>query len=922
MTNKIILPGAWELTQDLTYQLFMLKVPIAWQQKAKYLAKERANNSRLYPSIPVYSLDSIISASFPQIVKTVRKGWQIPGIPWLFATEKVDLSDLPQLIKDWLTEEFNFYLGDEYVDSILDTLKDEDWQWEETETKHSLLKQPKNYDEEFRFQAIPEYIARKFLENNTVCFQGENIEHQLNFYPVIRLNRGAELMSWPPYEIPLIKNKNEREGTAHISFVISFTLQTVPRRKQPLLYHHLSTRRWISQPLEKGFPYKGSTAFIGDNRRWLDGTRQPYSFIPLKIKEQGKRAKWHPAISQLLMINDSPLPEIESIANQPQHNWSKLNEQPEGIQIAIPYDSRHIVKQPCLPGVNSRDLASLDEAIIERISDNLPLKRVGEAVKISSRCPSYWGKVNSKRRGDPEPKKPDDLSNPMHRPSLAAPAVFAKRENHLQTILIVWETKECRDKLMEEICVRLCLNSNTDTQVYNTPGGGEVKETIYSGKHGSICIKTLHVADLTRNFDIAPRDTKIEKQRKREQFMNERIEKIKSYLLQTEELCGAIVEIKPKPWIAETDPKLAWRIGAAQANYLNQHITSITSYKKNVENRVKAAVSDLFRQFAILPTTLIQPETDKIPLHTWLTCFYVLRRTRQTTISKKPATVVLILRVNPVKAIVEVTTPNWFEDKDKGWVSYPLAEQLLLSEKWEFNSDFEETAPETEEKQPSDEIKQEQRQIDKFISDCLRDCLNTSIESEKHPHVLFMAEAQNARKLVTWLKNPDVPAVKNLPGQLRQQLTKSEKERLSIVRLREFKSSNEVPVTIVKDSPGSKTSGVFKWNDICDDSQQNIYLSIRKLLNTEQKPLKIGQSRLDDGKKPAASPKPLEIVVVYKSAIEQDTLANFVHNLRDRYPYFSDFTTLPFPFPLAIKMREYAIGIKDIVESEQLEIEE
>jgi len=62
-------------------------------------------------------------------------------------------------------------------------------------------------------------------------------------------------------------------------------------------------------------------------------------------------------------------------------------------------------------------------------------------------------------------------------------------------------------------------------------------------------------------------------------------------------------------------------------------------------------------------------------------------------------------------------------------------------------------------------------------------------------------------------------------------------------------------------------------------------------------------------------------VVVYKSAIEEDTLANFVHDLRDRYPYFSDFNTLPFPFPLALKMKEYAVGIKDIVESEE-EIEE
>jgi hypothetical protein len=137
----------------------------------------------------------------------------------------------------------------------------------------------------------------------------------------------------------------------------------------------------------------------------------------------------------------------------------------------------------------------------------------------------------------------------------------------------------------------------------------------------------MHVADLTLNFDIAGKEKPAEKQRKREQCMEERIDKIKSYLPLTKDLCGAIIEIKPKPFIAEADPKIAWRIGAAQANYLNQHITSITAKKKETGekyvtkkglNRVKSAVSDLFRQFGILPKFLIQPEKDCINLHKYL----------------------------------------------------------------------------------------------------------------------------------------------------------------------------------------------------------------------------------------------------------------------------------------------------------------
>ena len=710
MANKIILPGAWELTQDENLLLHSLTVPTQWRQAAGYLAEQRSRITRKYPSVPVSSLDPIVSASFPQIIKTVRYGWQRSGTPWLYALERVDLSHLPDLIKDWLRAEFTWYLR-ETVDNVLNNLNNGDWQWDNTPINLSLLKPPEEDTVDFRFQAIPDYIAQKFLEiGNTIIFQGENVEHEIKFYPVVRLNNNyAELMSYPPYEVPLIEKK-EHKGIVFISFVIKFSLQTVPRRKQPLIYHHLSIRRWISKLPKDKFPYKGSTAFVGDNRRWLDGSHQQFSLIPLRIKEKARSAKWHSAISRLMKLNDSQLPEPEIIAQQPEYNWSHRDEEPEEIQIAIPYDSRHTSKHPCLPGVSPRDLASLDAAIIERINyenNSLPLQRIGEAEEISNKYFAYWGE---KVKNDD-----NDYATPMHRPYLAAPAVFAERKIPLKTILIVWETKQCRDELIKEICTRLYLTPTTETKTDNTAGDGEVKETLYTGEYGSICIKTMHVADLTQNFTIGWKEKLAEKQRKREQLMAERIETIKAYLPSTKEICGAIIEIKSPPQFdkpskpPEADPKSAWRIGAAQANYLNQHINSRKKkkgkqYNKKDLNRVKSAVSDLFRQFAILPTSfkkLIDPEKDSINPHTWLTCFYVLRRTRKTAVSNSASTVVLMLRVNPVNGEVEMTTPAWFQDEKKGWVSYPIAEQMLLSERWHPDSYIDKTSSEEDEEEAS-----------------------------------------------------------------------------------------------------------------------------------------------------------------------------------------------------------------------------
>lgn len=144
MSFKTLLPGAWELTKNEQYELFSLFVPTAWQQVAKSLAQKRVQlKGTGYPSAPVRSLDPIVAASFPNIIKTERNGWQRPGIPWLLATEPAELSDLPGFIKDWLREEFSLILGDDEVEPILDKLDDNAWNWEDKPTIYSLQVKPK-----------------------------------------------------------------------------------------------------------------------------------------------------------------------------------------------------------------------------------------------------------------------------------------------------------------------------------------------------------------------------------------------------------------------------------------------------------------------------------------------------------------------------------------------------------------------------------------------------------------------------------------------------------------------------------------------------------------------------------------------------------------------------------------------------------
>ncbi len=914
--NTLLL-GAWKLLDDVEYIIYFILVPTAWRQVAQSLASERASSGySKYPSVPVSSLDPIICASFSQIIQTMRYGWQHPGVPWIFATEAADISYLPEFVKDWLREEFSWCLGESVVDSRLSKLNNNDWHWHKPITNHFWSEPGSNYSIDFRFKILPDLIAKEFLKNPTVSFFGEQ-ERQLNFYPVVRLNKGAELMSFPPQRVSLIDfvtrdkvRQKEVVGEAYISFVINFKLQTVPWHSEPMIYHELSIRRWMHTPIEK-LPYRGATAYIGDNHRWLDGSEQPFSFMRLNMKLPGRPAQWHKAINELLKNNDTRLPEPEVLALEPMYNWS---ENPIDIQqAAIAYDTRHRVNKLCLPGVSPLDLASLDKAIeIKIMQENLPLQRVGKAVKISETQESFWEPGTPRKRGSKEPKNPDDLSTPMLRPKIMAPAAFRNPENSPQSILILWETREWRDALINEICQQLSLSFKQTIQKYETIAGAEDEETVYEGDYGHLIIRTQFILDLAEKLDIDVKEKN--RQKKREKLIIERIQKIASSLPKPNGSSGALIEIKPKKLFfpPESDPKLALRIGVMQAGYVNQFMYGLTKSQKDNENRSRRAVSDLLRQFGILPAHLIDPQKDGIDANIWLTCFYVLRRTRKTTASKA-TTVVLMARVNPVAGFIEITTPSLFPT----WVSYSEAMGYLITEKWEPDSDSDAMTIERSEEEELDNIKKERKLLDIFVTNCLRDCLNTQIEPEKDSRVLFMAEAQNARKMLTWLQNSELPA-NDIPKVL--ELSESEKNRLWLVRLR-VANNGEVPVGIIEGSPGSRSStgGVFHWEDVSDKPKTNIYLSLRKPLTTEQGVLRIKQSRFDDGNKQAGNPKLLEIAIVHHPGIEGDKLATFIHNLRNRYPYFADDISLPFPFPFAKLAKEYAVSAKDTIESNDCE---
>lgn len=871
MMINYILPGAWRLTEEAQTPIYAIHVPTAWRQIARTLTNRRSRAG--YRSIPVRSLDSSVSTTFPQIICTDRRSWRGEPVPWLYATDRADIAELPFTVRGWFLEEFGWCLGANEVEAALSSLQNQDWQWS------SRIYSPNDIP----FQSIPDYLAQH-LHGSTVTF-GINRQYPLIFYRVNRFENGAELMSFPPTDIPVGK------GKVSVSFVIRLRLQTVPWREKPLVYHALSLRRWVTIPLIQGedgeFRYRGVTAYIGDTRRWLDGAEQPFSFVTLRMKRGEEEPYWHPRAITELLRDAGEIPEPRQLALNPAYNWHQFNPSARTVQAAIAFSSK-LRKHPCLPGVSPLDLARLEQAIMACLA----VERVGEGVRVQ---------LSNHQRSTQSSNK----NKLMLHPETASSAAF----NILQsqpTVLILWETEAIRDVLIAELCRLLALSLTSESNVY-------------TGEYGSIRILTQDVGILGDLLDVGGFSSPVRtRQQRRIELLEERIQLIANSVPRVEKLKGALVEIVEPPKVPEADPKLAWRVGLAQVGYVNQHLHALkkiddedTSFnakriRKANEERVKRAVVDLLRQWGILPNSLIEPEIDGIESSIWFTCFSILRRTRRTTVQGVPHTAAIIVRVNPMSGEVQATTPMLW--RQQRWVSYPDVLQHLIAERWEPNSWFEES---------DDESREEKALLTKFVAQCLQDCLNTSIADVKNPYVLFMAEAHNTRSKLAWLHNSNLLNLPedSLPDDLKLHIKKQEeRDRLWIVRLRTA-DDMEVPVCIAKNSEGSRTSGVFEWQSVCDELKRSLYLSISKLPSSAKFVLRKSVSRLDSAKGPAGQVRPLEIALIHHPGITPEQLAQFIHSLRERWLYFADAVALPFPLPFAIKAKEYALSVRDNAET-------
>jgi hypothetical protein len=748
------------------------------------------------------------------------------------------------------------------------------------------------------FQAIPNYLARLFEAYRQIQFTTE--QQPLNFYRVATCGPGADLISFPPRATGDSNSRFPR----YISFVIQIRLRTLQGRTAPLIYCGLGVRRWLTYPLwlannesPNRVPGSGVSIYAGNRFRWLDGEEQELSIIPIKLYRGGEAPYLHRALSQLIRDTNYLPSAVDIASNSLPGSWEG---NPERMITAIAYHSR-LGNHPCKPGVSPKDIGILNA----HIAQHLPLRRAGDIVPIP---------ITRSQRTSPQNREESNVV--MHRPSVASRSLFMSRFP-LETILILYLNPRTKNELVEEIRTVFKLNRELRVSETETPLG--IMRTVeYASELGDlfrIKIQTLGGEELVKPLSLLDVD-RIPDSRAIE-AAKERVEFFKTVVPKPIGRSGAILEIfEEDDYEDNTDPYKASKIALMQMGYVNQRIHPLAAEteeeQEGDEARVRNAVTDLLSQAGVLPEQHFIREDDSVPEKMWLTCCLVIRHTSTTTWSELPSLVVVMVRANPFLGEVEFTTPALKKQNqgDRGWVSSWEIYNHLLTENWDSQL-YEDSGEEDLSLEETADEERDQRLLNQFLANCLKDCLTTPINNESKPHVLFMMDGQNARSTFKWLQNPKLRCGE-FPNALRRHIQLQDyQKRLHIVRCLTKGSTLETPPwNPIGRNPGSRHYGLYSWRNVGDDPDREIYLGLRKLLDSEQGVLKVNQSRLDSGKRSAGNPPLLEYDVVH-SSFDTLTLIRFLERLRNRWAYFSGTTSLPFPFPYAKHARDYAISLKD-----------
>lgn len=845
---------AWPLER----RIHILSLPGEWLTRLRALYSQVTGRPVEESTPPVSSLVAALRLLVPDVIYVRPGGWQIADgdrrAGWWFAEEQPDLAILCRIIRAWIREEFSTRNQqrpdlERNVDSFLAQVQAAGLTWREANIEFANREPSPNgtaATEESWFTALPDYVCSLLSEESAQFLLGST---GLRFKKASG-SSGAGLISWPPL----------RHGTDRWSYVLRFSVQTLPRVSYPVLHCRAGVRRWVTHPLVRGkgeFPLLASDAdpsvYLLSQDPWLADIPRPRGFATAKLtlssETRGDRRirtiAWEGSLVSILRrLGIEPgLPDAMELARDP------LNflEKPDGSSIATVLSTRLKIPSRVKAGVPLLDRGDILDQVAQFLAPlglepTEPTRRViGPRGVLSAPLAKGFKKVEIGLRQQGLARA---VENEVSFELLTQPSdMEARLRREIASALGLGTGQRIGDEdvfLVDDLTVRI------RTRPLGALGAVLTQEdnSLVRGSRDRRRALQRRAKEVAREIGPAPSPRTI-----------------------------TLVELRNLRGLPE-DPKEAIRWGLAMKGRLSQFIAPPSPVDDevdedgevagNVDQRVRSAVLDALRQLGYLPAT---PFTNLGRLRTapqdlQLLGLWVVQLDSRPASSSQPYLPVFV-QMHAAAQTIRVTFPQagqWFNYSDALLEVATRQDQLGIDERGCAN----------------------------FIAATLRECCEAG-------SALLIAHRQNAQRVWSWLNNKSI-TVDGINFS-RDAAGKQTIRGLRIARLRDA-SQDEVPQWYSSgDEEVRVASGVFE-----------VYSRLYYSIQSKTKAMQPGRwfSKIERPTLAVSVPTAMEVFL--PTLEEKDDPSEWVwlvHRLRQAAAHYDAPLQLPLPVHLAKRVTEY-----------------
>ncbi|MER7131153.1 pPIWI_RE module domain-containing protein [Streptosporangium saharense] len=690
--------------------------------------------------IPIRSLNALLPLAAPDVISVGRWVAAVDDVPWLYARHPVPMKLVRLLLRTWIRS----LPGLQDLRNKAETLIEEtefDWNTESVDLRGQALSGGGTALPDGRlYHLLPDIAAR--LTRAHGAFTGTE-NRAWSYLETPGGGQGAELLSWPP--------RKDNLGN-QFSYVIAFSLHTLPFSPLPRLHVRTGIRRWVTEVGEKGKLYSDGrkiSVFIASDTPWpgSGGDHLRMARHHLHYDSNTKEHAWVD-IERLELLPAASLLRENVKAAEIGRNPAAFLQDDRRVRAAVTHHTTmdsHGVGAGLMAGDRVPMMEWIDAALAGVFKRADSCQRSDHPGHPANKPvePTFSKKILKEER--------EQRRQQFRREHSTAEAT--RRRALLSTIydgrpftaVILWQNSETRDALIDSFRELLDLPlaaAEGDTITWNLP---EV----------SIRLRLTQRSEPTRALEVRGDGSASTRQ------VRAAISKRRAETAQVMGESGfegrtpdaAIVEIARKFEVRKSDPKHAVRLGCADTGTLTQFIqTTVTKeLRKNRPHRAKKSWLDVFRQLGASPL----PEhtfVETLPAGLQYVAIWMTKRQRggPTGVARQ---VPIAVRVRPGEGADAVQ--GW-HDGFHTWIPYrDLLTKLASENRDETTADEHDDSEESEEESAdeSDELPPAERTINETRQQETAAFLRALIaETRDHP-TLLLTHAQNLRSAWPWLQN-------------------------------------------------------------------------------------------------------------------------------------------------------------------------